>query len=1149
MADDESDYERRKKEREQRRKEREDEKKKLEEEITAREEANAKRRAERRANREASSPSPSPLQSPRDPIDESPRSELKPIEIPVNASSSSSETTPRSALANSRSPSTGSNGRTVSFSLAQSAEILTQIRGEREEELKREKEVEERKAREEKRAKELADIEAESANREAERKAKREERRAREAEEEKIREQESKAREDARRKMIEDAERKAQQEIEEADKAKAEQEAKAEQDRKAREAIEAKEREEAHRKKEEDKAKAEAERKAKEDEERAIKERQDRQEQERKAKRDEEAAMLKQAEEIRKEKEAADKAQRDKDLLEKQAQAKAEEEAKVKAKAEQEAKAKAKAEEEAKAKAKAEQEAKAKAEEEAKAKAEQEAQAKAKAEEQAKVEEAKAKAKAEEEVRAKAKAKAEQEIQAKAKAEEEAKAKANAEKEAKAKAKAEEEAKEKDSHSTLQVPTIVIEDHGSLSKSQEIPTSSTSTSHRDKLPRRKQFFSKFDATKKQKEIQLAKEEESRPAKEPQVKSAIPVLNRGRATSMPMPYALPGAMALPGMASGIALPGMGSRGAIPLAGLDGMVAAKSIGHTIDYSQLGNRMGIEVFRVASEGSGYELFLIPKSSHGRFRINECAIVVSTLVQAEKSSFIHQIFFWIGRDSSETLRTQGKQKAEEVAKKLWETYGKDTSTYSVKDVNQEKEPSEFRELFKNGMLSYVEPSKLKSQVGNRNDIKDIKMYRLGGKKNIYVEEVEISWKSLNRTDVFILDDEDTIYQWNGKFANRMKITKALDLTVRLRDERMVKLKAELVVIDKREEVIPQQFQDRLGDWGGEVTREVSAHEETQEEEAFWAQCEFYTMKEDPDEANSTPSALLRSSGSLGVELRQSVGKTSDIEGVENVIVGKIPDSQSLYSKRCHVIKYCWAVWIWYGKFSNQKCRAAAMKLGRDLAGKLREGLVPQVQHQECENALFRANVNGTFREYIDTPEKFERRRSRVVSGRGVVENLRQKKVNIHKMHYPEKYQIILREEIILRIPSPLDDVTDENQTVKIWVLDGTQRVEIPNSEFGKFYKKNCYIIQYSQRNNPNSEWRHVIYFYQGTESLVDERTASALIAKDFSAEFRDAMQIRVVMLKESPQFLATFKNLILKNGDFLKRKVKKTVRVKITR
>eukprot|EP01119_Soliformovum_irregulare_P004016 TRINITY_DN1502_c0_g1_i3.p1 TRINITY_DN1502_c0_g1~~TRINITY_DN1502_c0_g1_i3.p1 ORF type:complete len:1075 (-),score=418.77 TRINITY_DN1502_c0_g1_i3:700-3924(-) len=1074
MADDESDYERRKKEREQRRKEREDEKKKLEEEITAREEANAKRRAERRANREASSPSPSPLQSPRDPIDESPRSELKPIEIPVNASSSSSETTPRSALANSRSPSTGSNGRTVSFSLAQSAEILTQIRGEREEELKREKEVEERKAREEKRAKELADIEAESANREAERKAKREERRAREAEEEKIREQESKAREDARRKMIEDAERKAQQEIEEADKAKAEQEAKAEQDRKAREAIEAKEREEAHRKKEEDKAKAEAERKAKEDEERAIKERQDRQEQERKAKRDEEAAMLKQAEEIRKEKEAADKAQRDKDLLEKQAQAKAEEEAKVKAKAEQEAKAKAKAEEEAKAKAKAEQE---------------------------------------------------------------------------AKAKAEEEAKEKDSHSTLQVPTIVIEDHGSLSKSQEIPTSSTSTSHRDKLPRRKQFFSKFDATKKQKEIQLAKEEESRPAKEPQVKSAIPVLNRGRATSMPMPYALPGAMALPGMASGIALPGMGSRGAIPLAGLDGMVAAKSIGHTIDYSQLGNRMGIEVFRVASEGSGYELFLIPKSSHGRFRINECAIVVSTLVQAEKSSFIHQIFFWIGRDSSETLRTQGKQKAEEVAKKLWETYGKDTSTYSVKDVNQEKEPSEFRELFKNGMLSYVEPSKLKSQVGNRNDIKDIKMYRLGGKKNIYVEEVEISWKSLNRTDVFILDDEDTIYQWNGKFANRMKITKALDLTVRLRDERMVKLKAELVVIDKREEVIPQQFQDRLGDWGGEVTREVSAHEETQEEEAFWAQCEFYTMKEDPDEANSTPSALLRSSGSLGVELRQSVGKTSDIEGVENVIVGKIPDSQSLYSKRCHVIKYCWAVWIWYGKFSNQKCRAAAMKLGRDLAGKLREGLVPQVQHQECENALFRANVNGTFREYIDTPEKFERRRSRVVSGRGVVENLRQKKVNIHKMHYPEKYQIILREEIILRIPSPLDDVTDENQTVKIWVLDGTQRVEIPNSEFGKFYKKNCYIIQYSQRNNPNSEWRHVIYFYQGTESLVDERTASALIAKDFSAEFRDAMQIRVVMLKESPQFLATFKNLILKNGDFLKRKVKKTVRVKITR
>ena len=43
-------------------------------------------------------------------------------------------------------------------------------------------------------------------------------------------------------------------------------------------------------------------------------------------------------------------------------------------------------------------------------------------------------------------------------------------------------------------------------------------------------------------------------------------------------------------------------------------------------------------------------------------------------------------------------------------------------------------------------------------------------GRRNVRVKQVDVTVKSLNGGDVFILDANETIFQWNGAGASRME-------------------------------------------------------------------------------------------------------------------------------------------------------------------------------------------------------------------------------------------------------------------------------------------------------------------------------------------------------------------------------------------
>ena len=107
-------------------------------------------------------------------------------------------------------------------------------------------------------------------------------------------------------------------------------------------------------------------------------------------------------------------------------------------------------------------------------------------------------------------------------------------------------------------------------------------------------------------------------------------------------------------------------------------------------------------------------------------------------------------------------------------------------------------------------------------------------------VKQVECQLKSLNSGDVFVLDLEDTIYQWNGSGASRMEKGKGLDLTTRLRDERGAK--ANVVIIEEKEndpESAHPQFWKALGGKGAVPAAEAAGDDAEWEKTAVKVRCD----------------------------------------------------------------------------------------------------------------------------------------------------------------------------------------------------------------------------------------------------------------------------------------------------------------------
>ena len=97
--------------------------------------------------------------------------------------------------------------------------------------------------------------------------------------------------------------------------------------------------------------------------------------------------------------------------------------------------------------------------------------------------------------------------------------------------------------------------------------------------------------------------------------------------------------------------------------------------------------------------------------------------------------------------------------------------------------------------------------------------------------------------------------------------------------------------------------------------------------------------------------------------------------------------------------------------------------------------------------------------------------------------------------------------------------------KVLKVYIVKDHKREELPISEYGKFYRDQSYIISDVYSSADSKVDKCTVYFWQGSESTILDKGASALLTVEVTDGFQgETVQVRVVEGKEPKSFLKLF-------------------------
>lgn len=393
-----------------------------------------------------------------------------------------------------------------------------------------------------------------------------------------------------------------------------------------------------------------------------------------------------------------------------------------------------------------------------------------------------------------------------------------------------------------------------------------------------------------------------------------------------------------------------------------------------------------------------------------------------------------------------------------------------------------------------------MKKQINLRDETYHHKLYWIKGKKFARVVQIEVNASLLNSGDVFVLDANEKIFQWTGKKSNRMEKGRALDLTKRLRDERMNRLKADVILETEGNE--SEEFWKEIGGKKEYKTAEEGGDDDEFEKRSIYDDvlyCVFYD--------NGDGEGATENSGSIQIEKIQR---------------DEFLHRSMLRHENSYIIDSGTQIFVWNGSKTTVPLRQEASVYAQQLKSDKRrpEWVEVTITANGAEPALFKMKFKGLFEEYIDTPQKFFRR----IRSQHKIAKVREEKVNIDALHHPEKYANEKEDEIgNEKIIDVKND--DDDGTLTIYHVENKEKFEIPKEEYGVFYSEDCYICHYELRI-PGTLTRHIVYFWQGRRASIESKGSSALLSSQLAKQLgRNSFQVRVLQGKEPDHFLSHFK------------------------
>uniref|UniRef100_A0A8C7J1M7 Advillin n=1 Tax=Oncorhynchus kisutch TaxID=8019 RepID=A0A8C7J1M7_ONCKI len=433
--------------------------------------------------------------------------------------------------------------------------------------------------------------------------------------------------------------------------------------------------------------------------------------------------------------------------------------------------------------------------------------------------------------------------------------------------------------------------------------------------------------------------------------------------------------------------------------------------------------------------------------------------------SSLSYDIHYWIGSQSS-----QDEQGAAAVYTiQLDEFLGSGPIQHREA---QNHESDAFRGYFKQGVI-YKKggvASGMKHIETNSYDIQ--RLLHVKGKKRVSAMEVEMSWKSFNLGDVFLLDSGKTIIQWNGPESNRQERLKGMLLAKDIRDRERGG-RTEIGVIEGEAEANSSKLMDILTSILGQRTSKLPS---------------------------GTPDELADQQQKAQLTLYH----VSDAEGQMKVIeVATRPLVQDMLNHDdCYFLDQGGVkIFVWKGKRANKAERQAEFIKLKNYPTTTNVETV----NDGAESALFKQ----LFQSWSVKDQTVGLGKTHSV---GRVANVTQEKFDATRMHVMP--DVAAQERMV-------DDGTGQ---VQVWRIEDLELVPVESQWHGFFYGGDCYLVLYTYE--VHNKLNYLLYMWQGRHASQDEIAASAFQAVALDQKYGDQpVQVRITMGKEPRHFMAMFK------------------------
>ncbi|XP_020820118.2 LOW QUALITY PROTEIN: villin-like protein [Phascolarctos cinereus] len=465
------------------------------------------------------------------------------------------------------------------------------------------------------------------------------------------------------------------------------------------------------------------------------------------------------------------------------------------------------------------------------------------------------------------------------------------------------------------------------------------------------------------------------------------------------------------------------------------------------------------------------VPEKAYGSFFEGDCYIILHKEKTSRDLSI--DIHYWIGKDSA--VAEQGAAAAY--------TAQLDSLLGDIPVQHREVQGCEsnvFKSYFKKGII-YKKgslASGLKHVETNMYHIQ--RLLHIKGKKPVTATEVDLSWDSFNKGDVFLLDLGKVLIQWNGPEANLSEKSRGLALARNIRDgERGGRAQIGVADEDHGSAGLLQIMETVLGPRAGSL-RDVVPEEKADEFQK--ANLRLYHLYEKDED--------------LVVQEIATRPLTQDL----------------LQHEDCYILDQGgFKIYVWRGHGSSKEEKKAAFSWA---VGFIQAKGYPATTNVEVVNDSFESTMfKQLFQQWTEKDQ---------MEGPGWAYNLpKTAKVELMKFDVTHLHgwpELAAEQRM----------VDDGSGKVEVWRIEDLHKKPVDPKKYGQFYGGDCYLVLYTYQKSGRAQF--IIYIWQGRHASVDEVMACTLNATELDHMYQEEpVQVWVTMGKEPPHFLAIFKGRLI--------------------